>query len=597
MNTLEMELPSPKIKTRGVDPEKERAGLSAGLHPVMARVLAARPAPEQFSLAQILSPKLTHLLSPQAMADMEKAAKRLAKAILENEVIGIETDHDCDGQTSHAVLFYNLVHRFHFPETQIRSYIGHRLKEGYGLSDSVATRILNDDPKPSLVITADNGSADEPRIARLKAEGIDVIVTDHHEIPIEGIPKSAYACLNPTRKDCDYQDPYIAGCMVAWLLMAATRQVLMVEGYLPEDCKSLSDSLDFVAVGTIADCVSMARSQNNRAVVSYGLKLIEAGTRPCWRAITHTQEAFDTKIPLRSEDLAFRIGPLLNSDGRLSSALGSVSFLLTETDEEAMEWMHNLRSQNEERKKLQRSIVADCLKIAEHQVAEGRYALCIYLAEGHSGIQGIAASRLKETFGRPTAIFSPKLGDLITGSVRGIDTFHVRDALQAVANDNPNLLIAFGGHKGAGGLTLKLENFDQFSHAFEKASIQQIKDKASLGPVIWTDGVLFSDDLNLQLFDELLKLEPFGREFEAPIFEITALLIDLQTVGDGTHARVTLEADGRRFKGIWFGMRKSPEARIPVKKGTVVQMAFSLKDNYFRGKRSFDLHVVHMRSN
>lgn len=597
-----MELPIPKITARKFNPDIFQAGTLLGLHPVIARVLAARQLPSEFSLEQILAPKLTHLLAPHSMKDMDLAAERVANAIMNGECIGIETDHDCDGQTSHAVLFHNLVNRFLHPANKIRSYIGHRLKEGYGLSDSVASRILADNPRPTLIITADNGSSDEPRIARLKENGIDVIVTDHHEIPKEGTPKSAYACLNPIREDSGYKDPYIAGCMVAWLLMTSTRKKLIELHYLPDNTPSLSDSLDFVAVGTVADCVSIARSQNNRAVVSFGLKLIEQGRRPCWRAIQPLLTG-----PLRSEDLGFRIGPLLNSDGRLSSAFGSVSFLLAETDEEATEWIRALQEQNQERKIIQKSIVAAAMKIASHQVAEGRVSLCIYLKEGHAGVQGIAASRIKDAFGRPTIICAPKQmiassDPLITGSIRGIEHFHVREALQFVANLHPDMLIAFGGHKGAGGLTLKLNDFEKFKEAFEQATQQQFQahnlsssiEDDYLGPILWTDGALEPHHLGLPLLDELLNLEPFGREFEAPVFELNATLKEIKSVGDGTHARVVLEVAGNRYSGIWFGMRQSNEASMPVSPRDEVKVVFSLRDNYFRGKRNFDIHVVQM---
>lgn len=602
---LERNLPIPRIAERELNQNIYHAGISFGLHPVIARVLAARQLPPEFTIEQILAPKLTQLLPPQSMADMDKAALRVANAIMHGEIIGIETDHDCDGQTSHAVLYHNLVNRFLHPAQKIRSYIGHRLTEGYGLSEPVAARILADDPRPSLIITADNGSSDELRIAKLQANGIEVIVTDHHEIPKEGYPKSAFACLNPIREDCDYPDPYIAGCMVAWLLMAATRKKLIESDYLPLDAKNLSDSLDFVAVGTVADCVSIARSQNNRAIISYGLKLIEAGTRPCWRALKTLLNG-----PVRSEDLGFKIGPLLNSDGRLSSAFGSVSFLLSETDEEAHEWIVALQDQNEQRKKIQRSILAMAIEKAHIQVAEEKTSLCIYLEEGHPGVQGIAASRLKDAFGRPVVIFAIKQAGkhagadddlLITGSARGIENFHVRDSLQWVANEYPNMMIAFGGHKGAGGLTLRLKDFELFQSAFEQACLHQIKSQKIksqaniyLGPVIWTDGEIDKQNLNLNFLDQLSTLEPFGREFEPPVFELSAKLIEIKSVGDGTHAKITIEKDRTRYKGIWFGMRSGSHSPMPVKAGDEVKLVFTLRDNYFRGQRNFDIQVLHM---
>lgn len=562
----------------------------AGLDPIIARIIAARPLFGDFPILKLLSPRLQQLTSPNKMFDIERAAERTAQAIMHGECIGLETDHDCDGQTSHAVLFYNLVYRFMHPPEKIRSYIGHRLTEGYGLSHPVAMRILNDTPRPSLLITADNGSADEPRIAMLKSENIDVIVTDHHEIPKEGCPKSAFACLNPTRPECSYGDSYIAGCMVAWLLMAATRKALIQAGYLPEDVPTLIDSLDFVAVGTIADCVSMAKSVNNRAVVSYGLRLIEQGSKPCWRAL---KRIFPNT--LTSEDLGFKIGPLLNSDGRLSTAFGSVSLLLSETEEEADEWIESLQQHNSERKKIQKTLIQKCCEQAKLQIKAGSRTLCLYLEDGHTGVQGIAASRIKDMFGRPTAIFAPKPGTdgIITGSVRGIEIFHVREALQAVSDQDPKILMAFGGHKGAGGLTLKLKDFKKFTQLFEKALEEQIPRTHELMPILWTEGELNVKDINLELLDKLRILEPYGREFEPPVFESRAEVLEYSSVGDGTHFRIKLKMGQKLFNGIWFSARQSVDEPLPVSVGDTVHIAFSIKENFFRNQRKLDLHILH----
>ncbi len=587
---MEIELPKPEIKTKSYDKSIEREGIAAGLHPILARVVASRPILADIPLQQALFPKLKNLTSPFQMLGMDKAAERVAHAIIQQECIGLETDHDCDGQTSHAVLYHVLVNHFRHPKDKIRSYIGHRLTEGYGLSDAVAKRILADDSKVQLLITADNGSSDEPRIKDLKNSGIDVIVTDHHEIPQDGVPKSAYVCLNPTQADCGYHDPYIAGCMVAWLLMAATRQKLIRAGYLTTDAPTLIDALDFVAVGTVADCVSIARSLNNRAVVAFGIRLIEAGTRPCWRAIKTL-----SKAPLCSEDLGFRIGPLLNSDGRLATAFGSVSFLLAETDEEAMAWLYSLQDYNTERKSIQHDIVLRGLHAAKQQIEKQRSSLCIYLADSHTGVHGIAASRIKDIFGRPTAFFAAKVGttDLITGSVRGIEGFHVRNAIQSVANEHPDLLIAFGGHKGAGGLTLRAVDFECFSEAFEKAAQHQLKNR-NLGPVIWTEGQVPAHHLNLEFVDALNQLEPYGREFEQPIFEIDGVLKEFRMIGDGTHARVVLDCEGNRLTGVWFKFRQTSTSTPSVTVGDKVKVAYSVKANTFRNQRTLDIHIVHM---
>lgn len=583
-------VPAPKLKTRVPNPEREQAAQAQGLHPLLARILASRAYPDNIELPQMLAPKLTCLEHPLKMQDMAKASQRIATAIINREVIGIETDHDCDGQTSHAVIFYNLVHKFKHPEHLIRSYIGHRLTEGYGLSAKVAQRILEDDPRPSLVITADNGSADEPRIAQLAAANIQVIVTDHHQLPIAGPPKSAFACLNPTRDDCAYTDPFIAGCMVAWLLMAATRLELITQGYLPPDAEKLTDSLDFVAVGTVADCVSMARSQNNRAIVTYGLRLINAGVRPCWQAIKTL-----VKGQITAEDLGFKVGPLLNSDGRLASAFGSVSFLLAADEAEAQQWVSYLQEQNTLRKGIQNSVTTQGMLQAAEQTQAGRFGLSIFLPNGHAGVHGISASRIKDSFGRPTVFLAPKQGEehILTGSIRGIEGFHVGDAIQWIVKHNPELLIAGGGHAGAGGVTLNADKYPLFYEQFNLAAQQQLQN-ADLGPVIWTDGVLPKAWLNLDILTTLAQLEPFGREFEAPVFQLTGVLDTLRFIGDGTHARIELMFEQQRLSGVWFGCRQNDQAPLAVQVGDMVNCAFMLKANDFGGVRRCEIQVVHL---
>lgn len=574
-------LPSPRIQARKVDPDILAKATANGLHPVLARIIAARPNPSEFNIDQMLDPKLKFLDNPLLMQDMSKASKRLASAIINGEVIGLETDHDCDGQTAHAVLFYNLIYKFKHPQTLVRSYIGHRLNEGYGLSQKVATRILEDHPKPTLVITADNGSSDEERIKLLKENNIDVIVTDHHQLPNDGPPRSAYACLNPTRKDCAYPDPYIAGCMVAWLLIAATRQELIAQNQLSLDVK-INDSLDFVAVGTIADCVSMARSYNNRAIVNYGLKLINAGIKPCWLALNEV-----VKGKFNTEDLAFKVGPLLNSDGRLASAFGSVSFLLAENDIDAKQWVKYLQTQNIKRKEIQNNITQQGMQIAVQQVAMGRASLCIFLAEGHAGVHGISASRIKDSFGRPTVFLAPKFGEenILTGSIRSIEGFHVGDAIQWLLEHKPGLLLAGGGHAAAGGITLYKQNYQEFADAFESIATQCLQNQ-KLGPVVLTDGELSMDLLNLETLYMLQKLEPFGREFDTPVFEMLGVLSAIRTIGDGTHARLEVNVAGKKINAVWFNFNSA------FKVGDSIKIAYSMRLNDFNGRVSCDLQVI-----
>ena len=582
------ELPKPKIIARPVNQAVQQKAESLGLSVLLARVIAGRPIPEDMAIENMLSPKLSNLSSPFLMADMKKAADRVSDAVIQGEYIGLETDHDCDGQTSHAVLHHCLLNHFCVPKEKICSYIGHRMLEGYGLSDKVADRILKSDVKPSLVITADNGSCDEPRIQRLKLDGIETIVTDHHHIPSEGIPKSAFACLNPTREDCDYPDPYIAGCMVAWLLMAATRQALIEKDYLPKDAPKLTDTLDYVAVGTVADCVSMAKSENNRIMVSFGLKQIQEGTKPCWRAI---QQLVRHKT-ITTEDLGFVIGPLLNSDGRLGTALGSVSFLLAETEEEASQWVETLQLQNQERKAIQKRITNQGISQVLGSDFKRLYSICLFLEDGHAGVHGISASRIKDLFGRPTVFFAPKLNatETITGSIRGIANFHVKSALSYIDKKQSGLLIAFGGHEGAGGVTLLRKNFEQFKKYFEAAA-KEVLSTAELGPVLYTDGFLKANELQMPTFKMLSTLGPYGREFEAPIFQAECVVNDIQFVGDGTHAKLRLKYEQRIVSGIWFNAKKEKSSSMPCEVGDNVLIAFSMMLNQFGGFERIELQI------
>lgn len=572
---------SVRVIQRSVDQAYYDDLLTQGVDSVLAKIMAARPKHAHKVPTASLQPKLQYLDNPALMKDMDLATERLVRAIKDQEIIGVETDHDCDGQTSHAVIFSALVDVFQFPKDNIRSYIGHRMKEGYGLSESVAQRILEDDPKPTLVITADNGSADEPRIAKLKAAGIDVIVTDHHELGLDGAPQSAIACLNPTRDDCDFPDACIAGCMVAWLLMASTRAALIDQNLLDASAASMTSLLDYVAVGTVADCVSMARSINNRAVVQYGLKRITQGVRPCWQAVLPLIK----KPTVQSVDLGFVIGPMLNSDGRLSDAFGSVNFLLSQTNEEATPWARSLYQQNQSRKSIQKTMTDEAMTLARAQAQAGKYSIVVFLADGHAGIHGISASRLKDAFGRPVIIFSPKLGedDVITGSARSIDSLHIKEVMDQVKSEIPDVIIKYGGHKGAAGISIVKKGFETFCEHFENA-VEQVVNKADIGPIVMTDGVLDAAHLTLDFFDQLQQLEPFGREFEAPIFEIEAQVSSARAVGDGTHLQLTLQlASGELINGIYFG--GAVDCDIEALLGQSVSAVAELAENFYRGRK------------
>jgi single-stranded-DNA-specific exonuclease len=297
------------------------------------------------------------------------------------------------------------------------------------------------------------------------------------------------------------------------------------------------------------------------------------------------------------EDLGFMLGPLLNSDGRLSDAFGSVSFLLAESLEKAGPWADQLWQHNQTRKKIQNAITKQAMHIAEQQVNSGKLSIAVFLQDGHAGVHGISASKIKDAYGRPVIIFSPKMNEpeLITGSARSIDHVDIRAALQDIANTDPTLMVKFGGHKGAAGMTIRLADFDRFARAFEQAVHKQVLPD-QVGPVVWTDGE-FEGNLDLHLLERLNKLLPFGREFEAPLFEAYCKIISIRPVGqDKNHLQLSLQySDAQVLSAIWFN---ACEAGKPLECCVEdrVHVVFSLSENVFREQRSLQCQIHYLQS-
>jgi len=578
--------PVPTIRRRHLDADCYAAALAAGHSELAARVLAGRGMPPD---AAQITPRLAELDHYAGLAQCERAGARIAAAIRAGETIAVCTDHDVDGVTSHAVLIEGLARVLGHPRERIQSLIGHRLQEGYGLSDGVTDRIINTDPRPDLLITADHGSSDAPRIERLNALGIEVIVSDHHQLSADGVPDAADACVTPQHPDDAYGDTAIAGCLVAWLVLAATRGELRGTGELPAEGATLPELLDYVALGTVADCVSLGSSRNNRAVVRAGLARINGDTRSCWRVLNKPSTG------LTAQDLAFGIGPKINARGRLDEAMAGVRFLTAGDDASAAELLATLEEQNNERKRIEKELKGEAMEQAQAQLADGERAAVIWLANGHPGVHGIIASRVSETYGCPAVCLSPKQGqeDIVTGSGRGIDGFHVRDALQACANAAPDLFTAFGGHIGAGGLTIPFEKIAPFRELFHRAARSQLSND-DIGPVLETDGPVESASLSLEAVDALAAIEPFGRGFEAPRFDGVFTLRSSKRVGDGTHVRLVLEAnDGTPVPAIWFSAVADASEEIPALVGDRVQVVFELSANEWR-ERTLQLQVRYL---
>ncbi len=576
------------------------------LSPLQARIVANRVGlsnylsnkelnKEQSSyqqLSEIVHTSLKNIAPPNLLKDSDRAVKRIAQAINNDEIIGLLTDYDVDGITSHAILMHSLRDFFGVADNKIQHLIGHRIDDGYGISQGLVNRILDQKVLPDLIITADCGSSDELQIKQLKAQNIDVIVTDHHAIPQEGVPQSALATINPTRDDCAYPDNTIAGCMVSWLLMSQLRTELIASEIISADTPKLSGLLDFVALGTVADAVSLS-SPVNRAVVNVGLKVMNQLQRPSWQAIKKMLDR-DFQI-FTAEDLGFQLGPRINARSRMSDPYMALHYLSAATLQESMHYLLELDKDNQTRKETEKDMLEIAYELAKKQLTTQKWSLVIYHEKFHAGVQGIVASRLMEKFGRPVIILSPTNDSAkLTGSARTIPGVHIRDAIEQVANECPDIILGFGGHKGAAGLKLSSQAVDEFKLLFDKSVERQLTAGDDLRPIIYTDGELAESELSFQTIAELKHLEPYGREFEVPVFEGDFKVQSIRVIGsEGNHLMIQLATDSHSFRAVWFRALEKKNDPFPFADGQFIHAVYQLKENYYRGNFSIQLHIIY----
>lgn len=577
------------FKQRDVDQDVLQAARGLGLSEMKARIVAGRANGSKVDLEEIIFPKIKNLHHPELLQDGKKAAEIISAAIMQGQKIGILTDYDVDGICSHVVLYESLRH-FGVASEKIISLIGHRMLDGYGVSVTLVDRILALDEKPQLIITADCGSSDEEQIKRLRKGGMEVIVTDHHAIPEEGIPGSALATVNPTRKDCRYPDEYISGCMVSWLLMCLVRTELIVRGEIAATTGKLGIFLDYVCLSTVADAVSLF-SPTNRAVIKYGLGIINELAKPSWYAFASQLDRADGKR-FTAEDLGFQIAPRINARSRMADPYAALQFFLSENTDQAFQKLTKLEKSNDQRKQAEQQMIRKATRYAVEINGAQKSSLVIADDTFHAGVQGIVASRLVDAFGKPAVVFSPVSGgNILSGSARTINGIHVRDVLQKIHEKHAKLMESFGGHKGAAGLKIKKENFEDFRNAFEEVVVQKTGGR-ELHPVVLTDGRLAGDLMTLQTLKEMEELEPYGREFEEPVFEGVFTVQRSRLVGsEPIHLSMQLQMEERNFQGIWFRAIVNVGDKQPVRQGDRVKCAYKLKLNDFRGRQSLQLFI------
>jgi single-stranded-DNA-specific exonuclease len=587
---VQFKLPLKILAERPCNATVRNAYVAAGCPPYVADFLGRR-LDHFIDWNLLVSPKLSTIADPSAIPSMARAVERILRAVLQRERIALACDHDMDGTASSAVLWTALVKFFGVPPDNVSVITSHRLTEGYGISDPVVTRI--ESFGATLVISADSGSGDELRIAKLTASGIDVVVTDHHVIPQAGPPPSAYAVVNPSRLDSEY-DVHVCGAGVAFLVMAKVRSALLERGVFAQ-LPPLTSLLDYVAVATIADCVSLSPGASliNRAFIRRGLDQVRSGCRPCWKIFVGEQEG-----EIDAETIAFRMAPAIAAAGRLDWAEAGFRFLISNSDTDAAHHWSELKRENTERQTIEQSLRQQAFPQAS--LVEGP-AIVLFLEDGHSGVHGITASRVVEAFGKPCAIFAPKgqgarlptsaiTDGLASGSFRSVPGIDVQSALQHVANAHPDLLIAHGGHKAAAGATIKVCDVDRFRIAFSAAVADQAEGMPDTKPTVWTDGELdeFSHTLDaLSAFD---AIGPFGRGFESAVYSGTFRVDAFSPLTNGRHGRLCLQRENLMLPAIWFNIDSALERSPAI--GDRLHIAYQLTRHRYRDLTSLQAVIV-----
>lgn len=550
-------------------------------HPLLDRIYAARGISD---IAQ-MDRKLSTLLSPAELPDIAKAAQRLADAVQNQEKILIVGDFDADGATSVALCMLAIKS---LGAEHIDFLVPNRFDFGYGLSPEIVQ--LAQSKSPDLIVTVDNGVASIAGVETANAAGIDVIITDHH-LPGDKLP-AALALVNPNLIDSTFSSKSMAGVGVAYYVLSWVRQELRSRDWFQQTQReepNLAQYLDLVALGTVADVVPLDR--NNRVLVHNGLLRMQRGfTRPGIRALAAVGKRDLSSIS--AQDLGFAIGPRLNAAGRLEDMSVGIRCLMTEDESEAKQLAGSLDVLNQTRRHLQQDMVADAeLIVSQFEVGEQATGLSVYHESFHQGVVGIVAGRLREKFHRPAIVFADAGGlapDELKGSARSIDGVNIRDVLDSIATRYPGLLIKFGGHAMAAGLSIKKVHLPRFHKVFDKA-VGQVTTEEMLSASLLTDGTLASEDLNLQTVALLDTGGPWGNGFAEPLFTGEFTLVSQRVVGD-THLKLVVKHGEQIIDAIAFSQ--------PMLSGqpTNVLMVYKLAVNDYAGSRTLQLMVEYIEA-
>jgi single-stranded-DNA-specific exonuclease len=548
------------------------------LHPIAARVLVGRGYTSADAASKFLSDALTELPDPFTMKGLPAAVDRIVRAITTKESVTLYGDYDVDGVSSTALLttFLRQV------GLEPRTYIPHRLGEGYGLNRAAIERLAAEGTK--LLVTLDCGITSHAEIARANELGMDVVVVDHHAVP-ETMPP-AVAVLNPLQPGCDYPTKWLCAGGVTFNLCMGLRKVLRERGHFAgKQEPNLKQLLDLVALATVADVVPLTGA--NRVLVTHGLRELTAGRRPGVRALKDVADVGTAEVT--ASTVGFRLGPRINAAGRLDDASVGLQCLLSKDYESALPLARALDSANAERQQIERAMLNAAIEQAEAAVARGVRGLVLSSPDWHPGVVGIVASRIVERFHRPTVLVGVHEG-VGKGSARSIEGFHLYDALKASSAS----LTRFGGHKAAAGLTIDPARLPEFTQAFEAVTAERLDD-AALVPRCRVDALVQPKELDEAAVAALQALAPFGMGNPEPVLALRGQVarprvLQNKTPGEPGHLKLALES-APLFDVIGFRLADA----APLTEGPV-DLAFKVAIDEFRGVRRLSLKLSSLRA-
>jgi single-stranded-DNA-specific exonuclease len=479
------------------------------------------------------------LLHGLSMVMVSEAASLLADAVEAEARLLIVADYDCDGATACAIGLRGL----RALGAEVDYLVPNRFEYGYGLTPEIVE--LAAQRAPDLLITVDNGIASVDGVARANELGMAVLVTDHH-LPGPVLPDAA-CIVNPNQPGCGFPSKHLAGVGVMFYVLLALRAELRARGRFTAATQPRLDALlDLVALGTVADVVRLDR--NNRILVAQGLERIRNGRLHPGIAALFQVAGKDPRTA-RAVDLGFAIGPRINAAGRLTDMTVGIECLATDSFERALELARQLDQLNRERRDIESDMQLDALAKLDAATVEAASTICLFDADWHQGVVGLVASRVKEKFHRPTIAFARAGESELRGSGRSIEGVHLRDTLDLVTKQAPDMVRRFGGHAMAAGLTLGADHYEGFARAFEDATRASC-DRALFTRTVATDGPLNAAEIGLPLVNAL-DAHVWGQGFPPPLFVNEFTVLEQRLVKE-RHLKLALDLDGRRFNAMWF---------------------------------------------